>query len=611
MSKSIFEKLRERVLLTDGALGTEIYNRGFFVNRCYDELNLSSSGVIREIHAKFAKAGANVLRTNTFGANRYVIENAGIGEKLEEINRRGVELAREFAGDSNFVAGAIGPVPEQSKFDPKELYGEQAKYLHEAGADFIFLESFVYLDDLILAYNAVKQACPDAEIVPGISFDSITGGQAANTVEEVIGKFKKMGSPILVFCDGDPVETSDRLPNLVQIAGDDLKLGVLPGSGKPTLVEGRMLSLASPEYMAEHARRYVQKGAGLIGGGYGITPDMIKEMCSFLRSVQPMGTVTIELEEGEKPDESMEPVPIEERTPFGKLLKNGTFGVSVELDPPKGIDATKSVEGAKFLYDNGINAVNIADGPRATGRMSPTALALLVKKSVPIETIVHVCCRDRNLLALQMDLISANALGLQNMMLITGDPPKMGIYPDSTAVFDMDAIGLVASANLLNHGLDFAKRPLQGQTQFLLGVGCNPGAPDLDLEVERYKEKVDAGAEYVFSQPVYDHELLETFLKRIQHVKPIPFYVGILPLASSKNAEFLHNNVPGMQVPDEIRKRMAMAPTKDAQRQEGIEIAADSLQHAASFKQVKGAYIFPPFGKYERILDVLEKSGVR
>lgn len=609
MELKFAEAVQKRVLLTDGALGTEIYSRGFFVNSCYEELCLSQPLVVQEIHAQFAKAGAEVLRTNTFSANRLSLQVSGLGDKVEAINRKAVELARKAAGDTIYVAGSVGPIsavhpPEASG----EAFREQIGVLLDAGVDVLYLESFSGLEQLKQAYEIAVSLAGPVPVVPFVSYwlFSLSGAPCPC---EVVKRIKEWGTPYLAFSDGDPVETLDALPDIMAAAGE-MKIAVMPGAGLPKVVEGRTLCMASPEYMAEYTRRYVQKGASIIGGSYGITPAMVREMRSFLRSVQPgMAAVVEVISDNGKAEEILEPIPLEERSPFGKVLQT-KFGVSVELDPPKGVDATKSVEGAKFLYEHGIDAVNIADGPRATGRMSPIALALLVRQAVPMEAIVHVCCRDRNLLAIQMDLISANALGLRNMMLITGDPPKMGIYPDSTAVFDLDAVGLVQSANLLNHGLDFAKRSLKGQTSLLLGVGCNPGAPDLDREVRRYEEKINAGAEFVFSQPVYDPELLERFLSRIKHVKPIPFYVGILPLASAKNADFLHNQVPGMQIPEETRQRMHKAPTKEAQQQEGIYIAVEALKHARTFPQIRGAYIFPPFGKYERILDVLEMAGV-
>jgi homocysteine S-methyltransferase len=614
MKQPFLDAVQERVLLADGAMGTEIYSRGFFVNRCYDELSLSNPEVIREIHEGYAGVGSEILTTNTFGANRLTLAAYGLAEKTAEINRSGVKLAQEVAGDSIYVAGSIGPVPPTANLaedceSVREAFREQAALLGEAGVDLLILETFSSLEQLELAYSSAVDGAPRVPVIPSASlsvFSDASPAMPARLVRMVRG----WGSHFLgLNCGGGPPEMLEVLPFVVGEAGDDIKVSVMPNAGLPKIVDRRTLYLASPEYMAEYTRRFVQMGAAIVGGCCGTTPRMIKEMGSFLRSVQPRKLVSITVLEDKEKEGSFPPVPIEERSVLGKILGK-KFAVSVELDPPKGIDAAKSVQGAKFLYEHDIDAVNIADGPRATGRMSPTALALLVKRQVPIEIIIHLCCRDRNLLALQMDLISANALGLKNLMLITGDPPKMGIYPDATAVFDLDSIGLVACANLLNHGLDFARRPLNGQTAFVLGVGCNPGATDIEREVRRYEEKVKAGAEYVFSQPIYDCALLEDFLKRTAHVKPIPFFVGILPLASYKNAEFLHNEVPDMQIPERIRERMRLAPTKEAQQLEGIKISAEVLQEARHWPQVQGAYIFPPFGRYERILDVLEKAGV-
>jgi homocysteine S-methyltransferase len=320
--------------------------------------------------------------------------------------------------------------------------------------------------------------------------------------------------------------------------------------------------------------------------------------------------MTVEVVEPAKTVETTEPAPIAERGEWGRKLGKA-FTVSVELDPPHGLDVTKSLEAAKFLKDSGIDAVNIADGPRAMARMSPTAMATLVKRHVGMETIIHYCCRDRNVLAMQMDLIGANALGLHNLMLITGDPPKMGNFPDATAVFDVDAIGLVTFANMLNHGLDLSGKPIGQSTGFVIGVGCNPGAVDSELEARRFGQKIAAGAEYVFSQPIYDASRLDAFMTATADAPEIPFFVGILPLASLKNAEFLTREVPGMEVPDAVMRRLRDCRTKEEQREVGIRVASESLAAALEHERVKGAYIFPPFGRYEPILRVLKESGAR
>jgi methionine synthase / methylenetetrahydrofolate reductase(NADPH) len=426
-------------------------------------------------------------------------------------------------------------------------------------------------------------------------------------------------------CGDGPHMTLDVVERLTY---SELPIAAMPNVGGPALIEGRSVYLSSPEYIAEYSRRFVQKKARLIGGCCGVTPSQIHEVSSFLLSIQPrsarvtrigpaspaedaaIAAAEAERAEAAAPAPLLEPIPLAERSAWGARLAL-PFSVSVELDPPPGLDATPSIEHAKFLRDHGIDAVNIADGPRAIARMGPMALAMQVKLQVGLETITHYCCRDRNVLAMQMDLIGANALGLRNLMLITGDPPKMGNFPDATAVFDVDSIGLIGFANRMNHGIDLAGRPLGARTGFVIGTGCNPGAMDLSREVARYAAKIEAGAEYVFSQPVYDPRLLEAFLEATAHVRRVPFFVGILPLASLKNAEFLTREVPGMAVPENVLHRLRDAKSRDEQREAGIRVATESLAAAISHDRIRGAYIFPPFGKYEPILRVLKESGAR
>lgn len=383
----------------------------------------------------------------------------------------------------------------------------------------------------------------------------------------------------------------------------------MPNAGMPQVVEGRTIYLAGPEYMAEYARRLAHVGAHGIGGCCGTTPQMIKEMRTYLRSISPAhrGPVSRPTLEARPIERGLPPVPVAERSSFAKKLSEGKFCVSVELDPPRGIDPGKAIEGAAMLHAAGIDVVNIADGPRAVARMGPSALSQLVRARTPaLETVVHYCCRDRNLLGMQMDLLGAHALGLRNILAVTGDPPKMGTYPDATAVFDIDAIGLISFIQLLNRGLDFAEEPVGGQTALFVGAGCNPGAVDLGLEASRFERKVAAGAEYFFSQPVFDHDLLLRFLDRTESASAVPFLVGIMPLVSTRNAEFLHNEVPGMQIPEPVLRAMRAAPSREAQREVGIEVARETLAAVKAHPRVKGVYVYPPFGSYRAVLRVLE-----
>lgn len=613
---SFAEAVNERVILGDGGMGSEIYAQGVFLNRCYDELCLTNPILIRDIHRAFLKAGSELIETNTYGSNRPKLAAHGLDEKLHEILRAGVSLARDAGGEDVFVAGSMGPLGAAAKEagmgedEQRAAYVEVAEVLADAGADLIYLDTFTSIHDLHRAIVSAKRAT-DLPVVASFSFHRgfIMGhNDFLVAPEDVAAMATKAGADVVGANCGDGPHTTLDVVEALNAAGD-LPVSAMPNLGGPALIEGRSIYLSSPEYMAEYSRRFVQKQARLVGGCCGVTPEQIREVSSFLLSIQPR-TASVVVTEPEQPAEVKEPIPVEERSPWGAKIGK-QFAVSVELDPPPGLDASGSIESAKFLLDHGIDAVNIADGPRAIARMSPTALAVLVQQQTGMDTIIHYCCRDRNVLAMQMDLIGANALGLKNLMLITGDPPKMGNFPDATAVFDVDSVGLIGFASQLNRGLDLGGKSLGQQTEFVIGTGCNPGAMDIERECERFAAKVAAGAEYTFCQPVYEHELLTRFLAGTADVPQIPFFVGILPLASLKNAEFLTREVPGMAVPDAVLSRLRDCRSREEQREVGIRVAADNLAAAMDHPRVKGAYIFPPFGRYEPILRVLKESGAR
>lgn len=608
--ESFLQAVQERVLLCDGAMGTLLYSRGIFINRSFDETNLRDPGMVEKVHQEYMQAGAEILTTNTFAANRLRLGAYGLEDKLVDINAAGVKIARTVAGTHAFVAGSMGPLgrdlgpvgPVKAE-DAYAIFFEQAVALANAGVDALFLETFLTLKELELAYRAARDAT-GLPVLPFYCYRFDTNGAiVSETPEEVAGAVSTWGGFALgTNCGYGPaaaIEVVDHLASATR-----LKIAANPNAGQPQQIEGRTIYLATPEYMAEFARRLVQKGASIVGGCCGTTPDQIREMKAYIKSISPARTQVVVPALAEKAT-PVQVVPTAERTRFGNGLGK-RFMISVELDPPHGIDANKAVEGARFLHVHGVDVVNIADGPRAMARMSPMALATLIKHEVGMETIIHYCCRDRNLLGMQMDLIGANALGLRNVLAVTGDPPKMGNYPHATGVFDVDSIGLIRLIQTLNCGQDLTGQSLDGATRLVVGGGCNPGAVDLDVEVARYGKKIDAGAEYFFSQPVYDPALLETFLARISVFKKVPFFVGILPLASHKNAEFLHHEVPGMQIPLEIRERMRLAGSRDGQRKEGIKVAQETLREARKLPQVDGVYIFPPFGRYEAVLEIMD-----
>lgn len=600
------EKLNDRVLLADGAMGTEIYKRGIYINRCFDELNLTNPDLIRQIHEDYVKAGADIIETNTFLANPVHLAAYGLESKTRDIVAAGVRLAREAIGKKDvFVAGAVGPlvkylepIGRTTVAEAREAFRIQIGALLDAGVDVLLLETFTSMRELELVYTLAR-SMTKTPIIAQLAFSDTTGV----TPEDAAIALETLGVDVAgTNCANGPQVVLQIIQKMRSVT--DMKLSAMPNAGMPQIVEGRTMYLATPEYMAEYARRIVQSGANIVGGCCGTTPADIAEMRNFLKSVAPTSVAKVHVKPHVEVSD-IKPIPLAEKSPFGAVLGK-KFAVSIELDPPHGLDPSKVIEAAKYLHSQGIDACNIADGPRAIARMSPMSLASLIKQQVGMQTIVHYCCRDRNLLGMQMDLIGANAMELNNVLIITGDPPKMGNYPSATPVFDVDAIGLLHFANGLNHGRDLAGKSLGAATKLVLGCGCNPAAVNLDLEVERYAKKVEAGAEYVFSQPVYDPAMLEEFLKRTAHVKPIPFFVGILPLASLKNAEFFHNEVPGMQIPPDVMKRMAMASSKEAQQQEGIAIASEALSAAKKMPRIQGTYIFPPFGNYKAVMDVLK-----
>jgi len=612
------EALAERTILFDGAMGTEIYARGVFINRSYDEVNVTNPDIVTEIHGSYLAAGADVLTTNTFGANRMRLAPFGLADRHDDINAAGVRLAREVADGRAWVAASIGPLGAAltpvGRLTPGEAYAcfrEQAAVLAGAGADLFVLETFSQISELWQAVRAVRSvsdlpivACmtfpmsgPDQTQFEGPSPEHAATAMASWKVD-VVG----------TNCANGPRGILDIVARMAKQT--TIPLAAMPNAGLPQTVEGRTLYLANAEYMAEYARRLAQTGVRIVGGCCGTTPAMIREMRTFLRSISPGIAARAFISSKRKveaAEEALEPIPVEQRSELARRLHSGKFCVSVELDPPRGIDPAHAVEGAAMLHRAGIDVVNIADGPRAVARMGPSALSHLVRRRSPeLETVVHYCCRDRNLLGMQMDLIGSHATGLRNILAVTGDPPKMGTYPNATAVFDIDSIGLIHFIQQLNRGLDFSGRPIGGQTALFVGAGCNPGAVDMDLEAERFARKVEAGAEFFFSQPVFDQELLYRFLEKTESCRKVPFLVGIMPLVSARNAEFLHNEVPGMQIPRAVLEAIRSAPTRDAQREVGIEVARGTLLEVMAHPRIRGTYVYPPFGSYKAVLRVLE-----
>jgi len=612
MRTDFLSRLDKGPVLCDGAMGTVLYAKGIFINRCYDELNCSQPELIRGIHHEYLQAGADIIETNTFGANPARLGRHSMAERTRDINRAGAQVAREAAKSFDaLVAGSVGPLGirieplgKTSREEARAMFRQQIAALVEGGVDLLILETFGYLEELHQAVLAARDVDPNIPVVAQVTIDEDGNCLDGSDPETFAPRMADWGTEVIgCNCSVGPVAMLSTLERIRRVT--ELPLSAQPNAGMPRAVDGRNIYLCSPEYMASYARKFVAAGVKLVGGCCGTTPEHIRVMKSGLR-VSEARTRTGVFPVPKSPALSPINIPtLEQRSRLGGRIAAGEFATMVEIVPPRGTDISKELEGARFLKTVGVDAVNIPDSPRASARMSNQALATLVQQQVGIEAVLHYTCRDRNVLSIQSDLLGASTIGIHNLICITGDPPKLGNYPDATAVFDVDAIGLVNIVHNLNRGLDIGGNPMGTGTRFVIGVGANPGLPDMDEEVRRFEYKVEAGAEYAVTQPVFDIALLESFLRRIEHCR-IPVVAGIWPLVSVRNAEFMKNELR-VSVPDAIFERMAHAANPEAARQEGIAIAREMLWALRDL--VQGAQISAPFGKYSAAADVLEVLG--
>ncbi len=596
------------VLVFDGPMGTELYRRHVFVNRCYDELCLSDPKLVGQIHAEYCQAGADVLTTNTFGANRLALAQFGLREKLTEINRAGAQIARQAAdqaGRDVLVAGSIGPLPlgPQTENLMEEMILEQAEALLAGGVDFILFETQQSRRALELCAAAMRRL-PQVQFV--LSCAVYEDGESAS---------------------GEPVETlfaplPEDLPRpaawgLNCGAGPDGLLGavervircyhwplvVQPNAGQPKEVGNRRIYLCSPEYLASYARKYIELGASAVGGCCGTTPEHIAEVA---RAVKPLARAEtkVVVKSAAPAAELKPPVPLAERSQLGRALVERKWITTVELLPPKGYDLGPTIEKSRLLQQRGVSAINIPDGPRASARISPLITAMRIQQEARIETILHFCCRDRNLIGMQADLLGCAACGVRNILFVTGDPPKLGNYPHATGVFDADSIGMAAVQRRLNSGVDLGGQPIDPPTAAVIGVGADPSALDMKRELDRFRQKVEAGAEFAITQPVFDPDALLRFLDQVQHYG-VPIIAGIWPLASYRNALFMKNEVPGVVVPDWVMQRMASVESREGQLAMGVQIARESVERVAD--RVAGIQVSAPLGRIEIALAVIEE----
>jgi methionine synthase I (cobalamin-dependent)/5,10-methylenetetrahydrofolate reductase len=625
MSKGAIDRLLdpERIVVFDGAMGTMLYSKGVFINQCYDELNLRAPEMITELHRAYVKAGAEIIETNTFGANRVKLTPYGLESQIAELNKAGAKLARAVADEAAkpvLVAGAIGPLGVRiepfgptSREEARGFFREQLQALHDGGADVFLLETFGDLEEIEQAILAARDVSKTVPIIAQMTVGADGLSPFGATPEDIARSLDAWGADIIgLNCSVGPQIILEAIEKMAPLTRK--KLSAQPNAGMPREISGRSMYMASPEYMATYARHLVQAGARVVGGCCGTTPEHIHAMVEGVRPLSPRlaatGVATTALAKAAVADAGLSvplvtTTPLAERSRWGAKIAKKQFVTSVEIVPPRGVDATRMLTDVRKLKDARVDAVNVPDGPRAQSRMGALLTSVILEQQVGIEAVTHYSCRDRNLLGMLSDLLGASAIGLHNMLLVTGDPPKMGPYPDATAVFDIDAIGLTNLVRNLNRGLDPGGNPIGKPTSFVIGVGVNPAAMDLPHEIKRFEWKVEAGAEYAITQPVFDPAQLESFLKKIEHVR-IPVVAGIWPLVSVRNAEFLANEVPGVTVPDSIITRMRAASEKSKEHAvaEGIAIAREMFERVKPY--VQGVQVSAPFGKVELALQVFE-----
>lgn len=614
--EGLTELLEKRIVVGDGAMGTRLYEKGVFLNSCFEELNLSKRQLIRQVHSEYIAAGVDFIETNTFGANAFKLAKFGLVEHVERINRAAVEIAKESAEDSVMIAGSMGPLGREvvrhsltALEEDENAFREQARILTSAGVDFLLLETFSSSRELMTAIDAASDVS-DVPIVAHLTIDENLQTLYGETIEHVFPDIAGRDDVIVVGlnCCVGPAQMLNALNVIKEMT--DKPISIMPNAGQPRRVEDRTLYMCTPEYMAEYAKRFFENGARIIGGCCGTTPKHIKQIAKAVsamsKSIHPKKRKEPVIEIGEEKQTLAQPKPLTEKTVFGTKLCSGQKVTTIEITPPLGTNIEKIIEKAKFCAQHGIDAINIPDGPRASSRLSPMVTAQQIQQQANIETVVHYCCRDRNLIAMQSDLLGASVIGLKNILIITGDPPKLGAYPDSTGVFDLDSIALTEVAAKLNRGQDIGGNTFSPTADLAIAVGANPVAENVEREIERFKQKVEAGAEFAITQPVFDEKMLFDFLDSVSEFR-IPIIAGIWPFTSYKNAEFMANEVPGVVVPKKWLDKMKKTTTKEQGRAMGIEIAKQMIETIKD--RVEGFAVSAPFGNVKIALTTLGKTS--
>ena len=602
---------RPQTILFDGAMGTMLYERGIFLNRSFEEVCLSDPRLVVSIHREYLEAGAEVITTNSWGAGIPKLRAAGLVEKFDEINGRAVELARQAITDagrteSTLIAGSIGPLGvmieplgTMGTSEAEELFARQASALSEAGADLLILETFLDVGELKAAIRGVRRSC-DLAVIACMTINAEGTSPYGTEPEVFTAEIQELSPDVLgLNCSEGPRSMLDAAERMIKVAG--LPLCIQPNAGVPVNVEGRNIYQTTPKYMAKYAKRMIQSGVRIVGGCCGTTPAHIREIRNEIKALAP-GRPR-ESARVAAPPQAKLPIPMEKKSAWAASLARGDFVTCVELVPPKGIDMTRVIDNARLLREKGIDAVNVPDSPRAQAKMAAVAASAVLQQKAGIEAIPHVTCKDKNLLALQAELLGAHALGIRNVLLVTGDPPNIGTYPDATAVFDVDSIGLCNMVSLLNRGFDLGRNPVGEPTGFCYGVALNPSAVNPERELERFRWKLDAGAEFVITQPVFDAQPLLQFMDKARGLRHVPIVAGIWPLVSLRMAEFMKNEVPGVSVPDAVIERMSRCDTKESALEEGTAIARELLE--ALRGAINGVQLSTPLGKTEYAMTIL------
>ncbi len=618
MTHPFLQRLSDGVLLLDGAMGTMLHGAGVGIDDCFDQLNLTKPELISSVHRAYLSAGADIIETNTFGGNRYRLESFGLGDRVRDINYRAVKIAREareISGSAAFVAGSIGPTQRTMKpygtatsDEIRTVFSEQVEALLEGGVDLLIIETISDLTEMVAAVEAAK-AVSDLPVVALMTFAEDGSTVTGNRVEEVVAKLLEIGADVIgANCSVGPqriLQVGDAMISLLPQCERQVPVALVPNAGWPTRVAGRVIFPSSPDYFATFATDAIHAGNRLIGGCCGTTPEHIAAMRRSIdletpgRSAQALAKKPTRVALGE--ERSIELIAPEGPTQFAEKLGK-KFVIAVEIDPPKGLNPAKAIEGARLLKAAGVDAVNVADSPMARVRMSALTMSYLIQHEVGIETIVHFTTRDRSLMGLQSELLGAHCVGVRNILALTGDPPSLGDYPDSSAVYDVDSIGLIRVLRRMNQGTDSAGSSIGRMASFTVGCAVDPTKADLVDESSRLRAKLEAGADFVMTQPIYDLSVWTNFLQVYNEEIRVPVLIGILPLQSTKHAEFLHNEVPGITLTDDSRDRMRRAGAQG--RTEGVKMAQELLTSLKPYAQ--GVYIMPSFGRYEVAAEVLE-----